>query len=67
MPSVKTMDATKPTSGKVASENAKSIKVLDELMAKLSVSKSQDDTNAATRNIASFINGPIEEANTPTK
>jgi len=67
MPSVEAMDATKKASGKIASENAKSIKILDELMAKLSVSKSQDDTNAAARNIASFINGPIEEANTPTK
>ena len=67
MPSVEAMNATKPTSGKVASENANSVKVLDELMAKLSVSKSQDDTNAAARNIASFINGPIEEANPPTK
>jgi elongation factor 3 len=67
MPSVEVMDSTKATSGKAASENAKSIKVLDELMAKLSVSKSQDDTNAAARNIASFINCPIEEADTPTK
>ena len=67
MPSVEVMDATNSTSGKVASENAKSIKVLDELMAKLSVSKSQDDTNAAARNIATFINGPIEEADAPTK
>jgi elongation factor 3 len=67
MPSVEAMDTTKSSSGKVASENAKSIKVLDELMAKLSVSKSQDDTNAAAQNIASFINGPIEEAAAPTK
>lgn len=67
MPSVEAMDATKPVSGKIASENAKSIKILDELLAKLSLSKSQDDTNAAARNIAIFINGPIEEANVPTK
>jgi elongation factor 3 len=59
MPSVAAMDATK--------ENAKSIKVLDELMAKLTVSKSQDETNAAARNLATFINGPIEEAEAPTK
>ena len=67
MPAVETMDTTKPTGGKVASENAKSIKVLDELMAKLSVSKSQDETNTAARNIATFINGDIEEADAPTK
>lgn len=48
-------------------ENAKSIKVLDELMAKLSVSKSQDEVNAATHNIAAFINGQIEEQDAPTK
>jgi elongation factor 3 len=67
MPSVEAMSATKPTGGKVASENAQSIKVLDELMSKLSVSKSQDETNAAARNLATFINGPIEEADAPTK
>jgi elongation factor 3 len=61
MPSVETMGS------KVASENAKSIKVLDELMAKLTVSKTQDETNAAARNLATFINGPIEEAEAPTK
>lgn len=48
-------------------ENARSIKVLDELMAKLSVSTSQDEVNAATHNIASFINGEIEEQDAPTK
>jgi elongation factor 3 len=62
MPSVETMADT--TSKK---ENAQSVKVLDELMAKLNVSKSQDETNAATANLASFINGPIEEADAPTK
>jgi elongation factor 3 len=67
MPSVEAMSATKPTGGKAASENAQSIKVLDELMSKLSVSKSQYETNAATRNLATFINGPIEEADAPTK
>lgn len=54
-------------SGKTALENAKSIKVLDELMAKLSVSKSQDETNTATLNIITFINGSTEEADAPTK
>jgi len=48
-------------------ENARSIKVLDELMAKLSVSTSQDEVNAATHNIAAFINGEIEEQDAPTK
>jgi elongation factor 3 len=48
-------------------ENSKSIKVLDDLMAKLNISKSQDETNAATANLATFIHGPIEEAEAPTK
>lgn len=48
-------------------ENKQSIKVLDDLMAKLNISKSQDEINAAAANVASFINGPIEEADAPTK
>jgi elongation factor 3 len=62
MPSVKAMD-----SSNIKKENAQSIKVLDDLMAKLSVSKSQDEVNAVTNNIATFINGPIEEQDAPTK
>lgn len=48
-------------------ENKSSLKVLDELMAKLSVSKDQADVNAATHNLATFINSPIEENDVPTK
>ncbi|KFZ08449.1 hypothetical protein V501_05958 [Pseudogymnoascus sp. VKM F-4519 (FW-2642)] len=62
MPSVQAMD-----SANIKKENAQSIKVLDDLMAKLSVSKSQDEVNAVTNNIATFINGPIEEQDAPTK
>lgn len=47
--------------------NKESIKVLDDLMAKLTVSKEQEDINAATHNLAVFINGPIEENDAPTK
>lgn len=65
MPSVDVIESSN-ISGKTASEN-KSIKVLDELMAQLTVSKSQDETNAATQHIATFINGAIGEADTPTK
>lgn len=54
-------------SANIKKENAQSIKVLDDLMAKLSVSKSQDEVNAVTNNIATFINGPIEEQDAPTK
>ena len=52
---------------KITKENAQSIKVLDDLLAKLSISKSQDEVNAATASIAIFINGPIEEQDAPTK
>jgi len=65
MPSVDVIESSN-ISGKTALEN-KSIKVLDELMANLTVSKSQDETNAATQHIATFINGAIEESDTPTK
>lgn len=59
MPSVETMATSK--------ENAASIKVLDDLLAKLNISKSQDETNAATSSLATFINGSIEESAAPTK
>ncbi|KAF2713110.1 ARM repeat-containing protein [Pleomassaria siparia CBS 279.74] len=48
-------------------ENAKSIKVLDELFSKLNVSKSQDEVNASSAALATFINGDIEEKDAPTK
>lgn len=64
MPAVTDSSATASMSTK---ENKNSIKVLDELMAKLSVSKAQDEINAATHNLAVFINSPIEENDAPTK
>jgi len=48
-------------------ENKGSIKVLDELLAKLNLSKDQADINAATHWIATFINGDIETKDAPTK
>ncbi|KAI9757882.1 MAG: translational elongation factor EF-1 alpha [Lichina confinis] len=60
-------EATQAPPKVVAAENAKSVKVLDELLAKLSVSKTADETNVAAANIATFINGPIEERDAPTK
>jgi elongation factor 3 len=50
-----------------AKENKGSVKVLDELMAQLNISKEQDQINAATHNIAVFINGDIETKDAPTK
>lgn len=66
MPSTVSDSSTQPSSTKMA-ENKNSVKVLDELMAKLNISKAQEDINAATHNLAVFINGPIEEHDAPTK
>ncbi|KAF2193307.1 ARM repeat-containing protein [Zopfia rhizophila CBS 207.26] len=51
----------------VKSENTKSLKVLEELLSKLTISKAQDEINAASLDLATFINGDIEEADAPTK
>jgi len=61
------LDLPKPTAEAVKAENQKSIKVLDELLKKLTLSKSQDEINEAAQEIASFINGDIEEGDVPTK
>lgn len=50
-----------------ASENAQSLKVLDELMQKLTISKEADAIKEASINLASFINGRIEDVDTPTR
>ncbi|KAJ8115155.1 hypothetical protein OPT61_g3140 [Boeremia exigua] len=51
----------------VKSENSKALKVLEELLGKLTISKAQDEINASAASIATFINGDIEEADAPTK
>ena len=43
------------------SETKKSIKVLDELFQKLNVATDESGRHYAADNLASFINGPIEE------
>jgi elongation factor 3 len=43
------------------------MKVLEELLSKLSVSKAQDEINATSLDLASFINGDIVEMDAPTK
>jgi elongation factor 3 len=67
MPSTVSDSTTNPSSNSKMAENKNSVKVLDELMAKLNISKAQEDINAATYNLAVFINGPIEEHDAPTK
>lgn len=67
MPSVDIMESVPSNTVNTKSENQKSIQVLDELLAKLSISKSADETSAAAGSIATFINGDIEEHDAPTK
>jgi len=64
-PSAESVD--QHTQKQIKSENAQSVKVLEGLLQKLTVSKSQDEINAASNNIAIFINGDIEEEDAPTK
>lgn len=49
------------------SENAQSVQVLDELFQRLSVSKEADAIREASGEIASFINGRIEDQAVPDK
>jgi elongation factor 3 len=56
-----------PAAGQVAAENAQSVKVLDELFQKLTVSKEADAIKQASVDIASFINGRIQDLDVPTK
>ncbi|KAK5112384.1 translational elongation factor EF-1 alpha [Meristemomyces frigidus] len=60
-------DAAAPSAAQIKSENKQSTKVLEELMQKLSVSKPGDDAKGTAQEIASFINGDIEEHEAPTK
>ncbi|KAH9889644.1 armadillo-type protein [Xylariomycetidae sp. FL2044] len=49
------------------SENAQSVKVLDDLMQKLTISKDAAQIKDASHALASFINGRIEDEDAPTK
>ncbi|KAK4544598.1 translational elongation factor EF-1 alpha [Oleoguttula mirabilis] len=51
----------------IKKENKQSTQVLEELMKKLSVSKPGDDAKSTSHEIATFINGDIEEHAAPTK
>ena len=53
--------------GAIKAENKQSVKVLEQLLQKLTVSKEQDEINASTQEIATFINGDIEEQDAPTR
>jgi elongation factor 3 len=64
MPAVDTMASTPVSSAK---ETKNSIHTLEQLMQNLSVSKSQDEINSAANNLATLLNGPIEEHAMPLK
>lgn len=67
MPSVDIMESVPSNTVNTKAENQKSTQVLDELLNKLSISKSAAETSAAAGSIATFINGDIEEHDAPTK
>lgn len=50
-----------------AKENAQSIKVLEELVQKLTISKDAADIKGSSIELASFINGPIQDLDVPSK
>lgn len=50
-----------------AKENAQSLKVLDELMQKLTIANEADAVKQASIEVASFINGRTQDLDTPVK
>ncbi|TKA81984.1 Elongation factor 3 [Cryomyces minteri] len=66
-PAVDIMETNTHTQSQIKSENKQSVQVLEQLLSKLTVSKSQDEINASSQDLASFINGDIEEQDAPTK
>lgn len=50
-----------------AKETAQSIKVLDDLLSKLTISKDAAEIKGASINLASFINGDILDFDVPIK
>ena len=64
MPAVEAMESVPVTSQK---ETQKSLNTLEELLKTLSIAKAQDEANAAATNIATLLNGPIEEQELPVK
>lgn len=49
------------------SENAQSVQILDELFQKLVVSKEAAEVKESSNELASFINGRIEDQEVPSK
>lgn len=66
-PSADSQAAATHTKAQVKSENKQSIKVLESLLEKLTISKAQDEILGSSQEIALFINGDIEEQDAPVK
>jgi elongation factor 3 len=66
-PSIAAEPTTQAGSSAVKTENQKSIQIIEELVQKLSISTTENDINATALDLATFINGDIEEADAPTK
>jgi len=64
MPAADTMDSVPAVSSK---ETKQTLNTLEELLKALSISKTADEANAAAGNVASLLNGPIEEQAVPQK
>ena len=61
------MESSPPTEGQIKAENKQSVKVLDQLMSQLQIAKTADESKGTSQEIATFINGDIEEQEAPTK
>lgn len=61
------MDSVPSNAQNTKAENQKSVNTLDELLSTLNIAKTADQTSAAAGNLATFINGDIEEHDAPTK
>ena len=64
MPAVDNMASVPAVSSK---ETKQTLTTLEELLKTLSISKTPEDANAAASNVASLLNGPIEESAVPQK
>lgn len=53
--------------GAQKAENSKSVKAVEELLSKLSISKAQDEISQVSLDLASLVNGDIEDADAPTQ
>lgn len=49
------------------SENSKSVKAVEELLSKLNISKAQDEILSVSQDLATLVNGDIEDADAPTQ